>query len=290
MSKKISFLEAEWKPAKCAEALFHIVSAPYEKTVSYGEGTRKGPAAIIKASQRLEAFDCISIPGEAGIYTHKPLDCGGGHRKALARISAKVREIISSNKIPVVLGGEHTVTLGSIIALNEELGKEFGVIQFDAHTDLRDSYQGTKFSHGCVMRRIYSDFEIKILQIGIRSLSYEEHLFRIENKIPHIDADRFTFSAKPEISFPSDFPENVFVTIDVDALDPSIMPATGTPEPGGLDWAQIMYCLDAICAKKRVIGFDVVELAPIKGMHAPDFTIARLIYNFMGMIARKQAR
>ncbi len=282
------FLEYELPPSEEASALFHIVSAPYEKTVSYGKGTANGPAAIISASQRLETFDCVSVPGACGIFTHKPLDCRGSDSAALGRISDKVGQIASRGAIPVVLGGEHTVTVASAEAIKKAHGDDFGVIQFDAHTDLRDSYQGSRFSHGCVMRRIFSDFGIPIFQIGIRSLSEEEAVFRINNRIGSMDAGSFAFSARPELVLPDDFPKKVFVTVDVDALDPSIMPATGTPEPGGLGWHQLMACLEAISLTRDVLGFDVVELAPIKGFHFPDFTAARLVYNFMGMIIRSR--
>ncbi len=286
MKKHTHFLETEIQPSIPEKALFHFISAPYEKTVSYGKGTAKGPAAILKASLRLETFDGISIPGNSGIHTCKPLDCRGPHTKALGRITRNVEQVISMGAVPVVLGGEHTVTLGSAEAFFRNYGKNFAIVHFDAHTDLRDSYQGSKYSHGCVMRRIFSDLGIGIFQIGIRSLSYEEHVFRLENKIGHLDACEFAFGKTPELCLPAGFPDNIFVSIDIDALDPALIPATGTPEPGGLSWYQMMYCLDALSRKKRVIGFDLVELAPIPKVHSADFAAARLIYNFMGFIAR----
>jgi agmatinase len=272
------FLESEIPDLPPEQCLFHIIPAPYEKTVSYGGGTAKGPEAILEASYQLEAYDGESCPCERGIHTHEP-------QYSLEFLEREISNVLKIGKVPIMLGGEHTVTYAALKAL-KEAGEEFGVIQFDAHADLRDTYEGDKFSHACVMRRAV-DMEIPIFQIGVRSLSVGEVELRKELKIPHLDGYEIGRSGIPANLLPDGFPEKVYVTIDVDGLDPSIMPSTGTPEPGGLTWFQAMDCLEKIVADKTVIGFDAVELAPIENFHAPDFLVARMIYNLMGLMTRK---
>jgi agmatinase len=282
------FLASEIVPAKPEDCLFHVIPVPYEKTVSYGSGTAAGPLAILESSQQLELFDGIDIPAEHGIYTHPPVDCSGPDEESLEKIAETVSRVLSLKKIPVVLGGEHTVGVGAFRAVKRHF-KDFGIVQFDAHADLRDSSHGTPLSHACVMRRGV-DMGIPIFQIGVRSLSWEEHLFRKERNIGHLDASAIGMGMVPQTILPDDFPRDIYITFDVDGLDPSIMPATGTPEPGGLGWYQTFSALSVVMRGRRVIGFDVVELAPIPGIHAPNFTAARLIYNLFGMISRQARR
>ncbi|NNJ69893.1 MAG: agmatinase, partial [Kiritimatiellales bacterium] len=241
-------------------------------------GTAKGPTAIIEASYQLEAFDGASQPCIFGIHTHPA-------QYTLEAIGKTITGIIDAGRIPVMLGGEHTVTYSALKAL-KDAGEPFGVIQFDAHADLRESYEGDRFSHACAMHHAV-EMGIPLFQIGVRALSIPEVELRREKNIPCLDGYAIGRSGIPENLLPEDFPEKVYVTFDVDALDPSIMPATGTPEPGGLDWFQTFECLEQIVQSKTVIGCDFVELAPIESMHAPDFLVARLIYNFMGLITRK---
>jgi len=274
------FLDSETPDLPQNQCLFQVIPAPYEKTVSYGGGTVQGPAAIILASGQLEAYDGTSCPCEHGIHTMEPA-------ATLEAIEAAVAKVSAMGKIPVMLGGEHTVTYGALKALQER-GEEFGVIQFDAHADLRDTYEGDKFSHACVMHRAL-EMGLPLVQIGVRALSPPEVELRKKYAIHHHDADQFGRHGLPAQLLPADFPQKVYITFDVDGLDPSIMPATGTPEPGGLSWWQAMDCLTAITSSRTVIGFDVVELAPIANLHAPDFTAARLIYNLMGYITRAMA-
>ncbi|OGV48115.1 MAG: agmatinase [Lentisphaerae bacterium GWF2_52_8] len=282
------FLGSDVPPSAPGKALFHVIPAPYEKSVSYGHGTALGPSAILEASQQLETFDGISVPADKGIYTHPALTCAGRHEKAIGEIAKAVGKSLKLGKMPVVLGGEHTVTNGCVEAL-KEYSPGFGLVQFDAHADLRDEYEGSPWSHACVMRRAF-EASIPIFQIGIRSLSVPEHRLRIEKKIPTLDASSIAASGIPAKLLPKNFPKKIFVTIDVDALDSSIMPSTGTPEPGGLSWQQMMTALQKVLDGREILGFDVVELAPVKGFHAPDFATARLIYNFMGMISRHRVR
>ena len=161
------------------------------------------------------------------------------------------------------------------------------MIQFDAHADLRKEYEGSKLSHACVMRRVVEELQIPLYQIGFRSFSQEESEFMASEKIPGIPAGTAVIESVTSIELPIDFPEKVFVTIDIDSLDPSILPATGTPVPGGLSWYQILSMLQSIVDQREIIGFDVVELAPIPGLHFCEFTAAQLVYQVMGMISRK---
>jgi len=279
------FLASEITSTPPENCLFHVIPVPYEKTVSYGGGTAAGPMAILESSQQLELFDGISIPAEYGIFTHPAVNCDGPDEAVLKRIETAVTDVLTIKKIPVILGGEHTVSVGAFRAVKRHF-KNFGIIQFDAHADLRDSYHGTPLSHACVMRRAV-DMNIPVFQIGVRSLSFEEHVLRQERRIGHLDADTIDMGPVPEIILPDNFPRDIYITFDVDGLDPSIMPATGTPEPGGLTWYQAFFALSAVMRNRRVIGFDVVELAPIPGIHAPNFTAARLIYNLFGMVSRQ---
>ncbi|MFV0435855.1 MAG: agmatinase [Desulfopila sp.] len=266
-----------------AEALFHLIAAPFEHSVSYGAGTAAGPEAILAASAQLELFTGKGIPAEHGIYTAPPVDCSGGVEKTLANIEQAVGAALAHNAIPVVLGGEHTVSCGVVAALKTRY-KEFGVIQFDAHADLRDSYGGSPWSHACVMRRIHEQ-GIPIYQLATRSYSLAEHHYRQTHAIAYRDGEEI-WQNGCNLTLPADFPEKVFITFDLDGLDSAVMPATGTPVPGGLSWYQAMAFIEAIMASRTCIGFDVVELAPITGLHGPDFAAAQLVYNIMDALCR----
>lgn len=284
---------------------FHIIPIPYEATVSYGGGTAEGPSAIIEASQQLEVWTGCSNPSEQGIYTWPAVDCRGDAEEVLLRIGNAIAEVHKIQEdsgtvpgkahalpVPVLLGGEHSVTLGALRQLKKK-HRDFGVVQFDAHADLRDTYEGSRYSHACVMRRAVDDLGLPLFQIGVRSLSPEEVLFRKKKNIPCLDARQAGFpllQAHNEISsktaplLPGSFPDKIFLTFDIDAFDASLMPATGTPEPGGLFWWDALNLIERAFAGRACIGFDVVELAPISHMHSPDYTAARLVYEIMGII------
>lgn len=284
-----AFMEDEIGCRRPEESLFHVIPVPWEATVSYGGGTADGPRAILEASDQLEVWDGRSIPAEAGICTVPAVYCTGDAEQVLARIEAAVAESARAGAVPVVLGGEHTVTLGVLRALTALHGEGgFGVVQFDAHADLRDAYEGTPYSHACVMHRAL-DMDIPIFQIGVRALSPPEVTLRKRRGIGHIDGADLPLAPPEAPVLPDDFPETVYITFDVDGLDASLMPATGTPMPGGLFWHQAMWLLDNVIAGRTVAGFDVVELAPAPGLHACDFTAAQLVYAIMGMIARGRA-
>ncbi len=177
-------------PSKPEDAQFHVIPVPYERTVSYGGGTNNGPDAILRASAQLELFDNKSVPADlGGIYTAKSVDCSGSIKETLINICDAVNTTIEFGKTPVILGGEHTVTYGAIEALYNKFGKDFGVVQFDAHADLRDSYDGTKYSHACIMKRVF-DLDIPFYQLGgTRSYSMEEHNLRLRHNIDYMDAE-----------------------------------------------------------------------------------------------------
>lgn len=273
----------EFPGVPAEDARFHIVPVPLERSVSYGKGTQGGPAAILHASRELEAFDGRGTPGKAGIYTAPAIDCAAPRstEDVLAEAGQYVARAVRGGHVPIVLGGEHTVSIGPVKALVES-GETFGVVQFDAHADLRDAYEGNALSHACAAKRIL-DLGIPVFQIGVRSLSEPEALLRVERGIPHRDAEECLEGGPAVMALPDGFPRTLYVTFDVDALDPSIMPSTGTPEPGGLTWTQAVAGLRIVLRGRRLLAADVVELAPIPGMHAPDFTAAKLVYTLMGL-------
>ncbi len=316
------FLASELPLLPAGQCRFHVIPVPYEASVSYAGGTADGPAAILEASSQLEVWTGRSIPSRLGIYTHPAVDCLGTAEEVLARIEAAVAAALdagpqgeppqavipppptlsmparrSASVLPVVLGGEHTVSLGGLRALKKRYG-HFGVVQFDAHADLRDTYEGTPYSHACVMRRAVDDLGLELFQVGVRSLSPEEAVFRAQKCIPHLDARTARFprpwgssrggknGMRPvNALLPASFPERLFLTFDIDALDASLMPATGTPEPGGLFWWDALHLVERCLAGRIVLGFDVTELAPLPRMHAPTYTAARLVHEIMGIIA-----
>ena len=280
------FLASEVPPRPADQCLFHVIPVPYEATVSYGGGTAAGPEAILAASDQLELFDGEGCPGEHGIFTHPPVNCAGPAEQVLERISAATRRALDLNGLPVLLGGEHSLTYGPLAALRERFGR-FGVIQFDAHADLRDSYEGSPWSHACVMRRAVADLDLPLVQIGNRLLCLEEKEARGRYAVTAWDAPFLYRHGLPDALMPVDFPDQVFLTFDVDGLDPSVIPDTGTPVPGGLGWYQALDLAARALAGRRLLGFDVVELAPRPDHIVSDFAAARPVYALMGLALSK---
>jgi agmatinase len=254
--------------------------------VSFGCGTARGPAAIIAASQQLERWDGFSEPLTAGINTTPFIDCSGDIAVILKNIEETVLSVADRGKIPVVLGGEHTVSLAPIRALAGKSSKPIGIIQLDAHADLRNSFEGTPYSHACVMRRALEEFGCRLFQFGVRALCREEVDYRTKHRVEHLDGRAIFTTNLADFQLPADFPENIYLTLDVDGLDPSVIGATGTPVPGGPTWYQALTFLERALAGKKILGFDVVELAPKQGDHASDFAAAQLVYSVMGIITR----
>ncbi|HTN29153.1 MAG TPA: agmatinase [Burkholderiales bacterium] len=283
------FMDTEIPELSPDKARFHVLPVPYEKTVSYGHGTALGPGAIIAASGQLERWDGASDPGAEGIYTWPAVDCSGEPDEVIHQIRAAVWRILALGKMPVVLGGEHTVTWGVIQAYFEAGLQDFGVVQIDAHADLRDAYEGDPLSHASVMRRIV-EAGIPLVQLGIRAFCEEEVEARKKHGVIAYDAADIVPKGIDRIELPKDFPANVFFTLDVDGIDPSVLPATGTPVPGGLGWYQTLGLFESVARQRRIIGFDVMEFAPIAGFHAFDFAAALLTYKLMGIVQRCSMR
>lgn len=267
-----------------------IIPAPLEYTVSYGAGTAGGPAAILAASAQLELYDeeLASIPAEHGIGTLAPLAFAGrDHAAALAVIHEAVAAVVAHGQLPVTLGGEHSLSAPCVRAVQEAAGfVPLGIVQFDAHSDLRDSYDGSPLSHASAMRRVLDVPGVTLLQVGIRSISPDEIADRRAGRAPStiLWAHELAAGQADFATALAALPPRIYVTVDIDALDPGVMPATGTPEPGGLGWYGLLGMLRAVAATKTVVGVDVVELAPIPGLHAPDFLAAKLIYRLLGAI------
>jgi agmatinase len=286
------FLASEFPNTSAAEALFHIIPVPLEESVSYIGGTAHGPAAIIEASQQLEVWDGFGIPGQAGISTAPAVDCKGTRESIYAGIHQAVSQSLSyqgpmGRPIPIILGGEHSLTLPVIEAFAESYGREsIGIIQFDAHADLRDQLDDNPYSHACVMRRIVESLGVRLLQLGTRAVSPEEMVFRREHSILHFDARELATENRTSLPLPADFPPHVYISFDLDGLDASIMPATGTPVPGGLSWYQALSLLESIGRQRKIIGCDIVELAPLAGFVAPTFLAAELVHRMMGVAMR----
>ncbi len=269
---------------------FSVLQVPYDLTTSYVSGTRNGPRAIIEASAHMELYDeeLGFEPYKAGIETLPPLEPTAlGPEHMIDRVRDAAVEVLDNGRVPVLLGGEHSVTLGLVRALRER-HPTLSVFHLDAHADMRDRYQDTPFNHACVARRIS---EIcPIVQAGVRSLSREEALF-----LKDCTAVRTYYAADIRKgvdwgAVADGLSDEVFITIDLDVFDPSIMPATGTPEPGGLGWYEVLDALGTVISKKNVVGFDLVELSPIPGNVAPDFLAAKLAYKVMGYMERSLRR
>ncbi|MBO4316776.1 MAG: agmatinase [Mailhella sp.] len=279
------FLSSEVPPCSPQEARFHVIPVPYEATVSYMGGTRRGPDAILEASDQLELFDGTGYPGEKGIFTQPAVDCSGSAEQVMERIAGAVRYALQCHAIPIALGGEHALTYGELKALHEIYGA-FGVIQFDAHADLRDTYDGTKWSHACAMRRAVDDLGLPLVQFGNRIFCREELEVRKRCSIMSWDAPTLHHEGTRCVTLPDTFPENIFITFDVDGLDPSVIAETGTPVPGGLGWQMALDIIHALSVQRRIIGADVVELSPRQGHVVSDFAAAMLTYVLMGAADR----
>lgn len=262
-----------------------VLPVPFDYTASYKTGARDGPQAILTASKNLELYDeeTGTEVYTHGFYTMEPMEPVLPVEDMVKAIKNTVLSILNNDQFPVTLGGDHSVSIGAIEAIYKKYGR-INIIQFDAHTDMRESYLGTPYNHACVMRRVW---ELgNVIQIGQRATSLEEMEFLIAQKRLPIWAKEVIYDRNRAISHLIERLEPIptYITIDVDSMDPSIMPATGTPEPGGLGWFDLLECLRAIIQHTKVIGFDVVELSPLPGYHAADFLVARLIYKLISYI------
>lgn len=274
------FLDSELSASERTEdALFRIIPMPLERTVSYGAGTIKGPEAIIEASNELERLCNNKEPCASGILTEAAVDCTGPLPEIMERLARRTEAAVNEGKIPVTLGGEHSLTYGAVMGVARALGKPIGIVQIDAHADLRVSYQGEKHSHASVMHLLTQE-GVHLAQFGVRALSEQEIESRTNNNVFFKDAEELVTGNILAADLPDDFPELVYVSFDVDGLDPSQMPATGTPVPGGLGYYQALRLVEHALKGKKCVGFDVVELAP-DGNVAWDFTAAQITYRLM---------
>jgi agmatinase len=267
-----------------------ILPVPYDLTTSYQAGGRFGPSAILDASTQVELYDdeLGSEPCNIGIHTLPALEPIATNPEAMhSRVQDVVGAIIDAGKFPITLGGDHSITIGVLNSLKERY-EEFSVLQLDAHADLRDTYHESRVSHACVARR--ASEMASVTQIGIRSISSDEIEF-VKNaaQVKTIFARELNSGLDSALSAIDDLKGPVYLTLDVDVFDPSIMPATGTPDPGGLDWYAVTALIKKLFQTKEIIGCDVVELAPIGGMKAPDFLVAKLVYKIIGYYSQKSS-
>lgn len=254
-----------------------IGQVPYDATTSYQPGARFGPRAILDASRQVELYDLElkrDVTKRVKIATLPELEIDLSSPEANVEQVARFAESIAKQKkFLVTVGGEHSITPGLVRPLAAR-SKDLTVVQIDAHTDMRDDYEGTKWNHACAMKRC-RDLGVRVVHVGIRNSAEEEQKF--------LDP-RDVFSA-PEVPVAKILSriqtKNVYLSIDVDGFDPSIMPSTGTPEPGGLSWSQVLGLIRAVTRERKLVGADVVELAPIPGLVAPDFLVAKLVYKII---------
>jgi len=261
-----------------------VLPIPFDRTSSWIKGSSKGPSAVIKASANMEMYDIATGTNvaERGIYTSPPV-VAKTPGELVDRTYKLAKGLLDDGKFVVGLGGEHSVSVGLVKAHAEKFS-ELSVLQLDAHLDLRDEYMGSKLNHACVMARV-NELVDNIVQVGIRSADEEEveaaDLSRVFLARDIIGRKNWYGDALGFLS------KKVYVTIDLDVFDPSLIPSVGTPEPGGLGWYDVMGFLSELARKKRIVGFEVVELCPIKGLHAPDFTTAKLIYSLLSYVFGK---
>lgn len=287
-SVKNNFLGIEDKYSDYKNSRIVMLPVPYEQTTSYGKGTAKGPKAILNASHYVEFFDEelnreLCFEKGNGICALHPVEFKNKTgRKALDLIYRNVKKIIDDGKFAVTLGGEHSISTATVQAHFDSY-KNLSILHFDAHSDLRPEYEGSKYSHASFAARV-SEFTLNITQVGIRAQCKAEYDFIKEKKINTFYAFEIRdgkYGEDWQKKVLEKLDENVYITFDVDYFDPSIMPSTGTPEPNGFFWDETMKLLKMLGEKRKVVGFDVVELSPRKNFPYPDFLTAKLIYKML---------
>jgi agmatinase len=272
------FLGTDLEKNHFEEAEIILQSLPYDGTSSWGKGADRGFEAMIEASEYVETYD-IETDSEVytrGIHLPDPVIDESSPEANTEAVYSRTRELLQSGKFLTFFGGEHSVSIGTIRAFREAW-PDLTVLQMDAHTDLRPEYHGSPFNHACALHE--ASKHVNLVQVGIRSTDTVE--------LPYLNRNQCYFAE--EIAGTTGWMEksigqmtdNVYITFDLDCFDPSVMPSTGTPEPGGLDWITVIRYLRKVFQEKNVVGFDIVELAPIEGLHAPDFTAAKLYYKML---------
>ena len=274
--------DSNWTDYKSAKII--VFPVPYDYTATWQKGADLGPEAIIEASAHVELYD-IETDTEVhlqGIHTFQLLHFPSSPEDMSQVIKQNFSSFVKDGKFPVMLGGNHSITPGAVQGM-KEFFSDLSVLQLDAHADLRESYNGSMFNHACVMQRVKE--VCPAVQVGVRSMDREE--------FHRLDIERVFFAR--DIPLEDDWIDkvvdllssHVYVTIDLDVFDPSVMPSTGTPEPGGLDWYQVIGLLRKVAEKRHVVGFDVVELMPNEYNKAPDFMAAKLVYKFLSYVFKK---
>lgn len=258
-----------------------LLPVPFDATSTWGKGADKGPAAFLEASENMELYD-IETDSEAylaGVYLAPPPDICGSPEAMASKIKSLTHKFLDDDKLFTMIGGEHSVSIGAIMAAAESFDN-ISVLQLDAHADLRKSYLGSEYNHACALH--WASKNTNLVQVGIRSMDISEKIYmnpenvffaeKIQNLVNHQKkiADKLT--------------KNVYITIDLDFFDPSIMPSTGTPVPGGLYWGETLSLLKLVSKTKNIVGFDIVELAPNENNKAPDFLAANLYYKILSYI------
>jgi agmatinase len=256
-----------------------VLPVPYERTTTYRKGTAHGPAAVLEATAQVEFYDHRTGAEPCALGVGTDLEWKAYPRTlTLDRIQARVEHWLRRGVRTAMIGGEHTVTLPAVRAYKKHF-KDFAVVQWDAHADLRMEYEGTPFNHACVMRRVWEE-GVPVLPLGIRALSREEAQFLKKGRRPVMWANAMDLTRYGRML--DRLPERVYLSVDVDAFDPAVVPTTGTPEPGGLGYWQAAEFLDLLAKKKTIIGMDLVEAMPVEGQEHGIFACARFLYQMVG--------
>jgi agmatinase len=278
MDKTVNFADIPDEFAQLEKAKIVIIPVTYDGTSTWGKGADKGPEAFLEASKNMELYD-IETDSEVykkGIYVASPITEDSSPEAMAEDVYKATIKYIQEDKFVTLFGGEHSISIGSIRAFNESF-QNLSVLHFDAHADLRQSYNGSKYNHACALHE--ASKTTNLVQVGIRSMDAREKEFMKREKVffAHeiFSDDRWIDKVVDKLS------DNVFITFDLDAFDPSIMPSTGTPEPGGLFWYNTLHLLKKVFQKKRVVGFDIVELCPSLLNKSPDFLSAKLFYKML---------
>lgn len=276
--KIIHFGDNEIPATDLEDSRIVVLPICYENAPSYGTGSKEGPLHILNASTQLESIDEETLTnwGEIGIHTLTPLAPSDDPEKAVDEMKRAATAVLEKNKFLLSLGGDHAISIGPIMAA-AEIYPDLGVLQIDAHLDLRDTWNGSRYNHACVMRRVVEDLNLQVVQVGIRSFSPEEADYIKRKKLKPfyahtIDPSDDYWRRKVVHSLP----EKVYITIDLDGLDPSVLPGTGTPEPGGLSYRQLVKLIKAVGKEKQVVAADINELAKIDGSQVSEYTAAKI--------------
>lgn len=285
----IDFLAVEDGQPSLKDSKFAVIPVPYEKTVSYGGGTDKGPEAILEASSQVELWDeeTKKETWREGIHTLPEINCKGKAEVVFARIEKFAADFISKHKaLPIYLGGEHSISQALINPYIKKYGKKLSVLHFDAHADLRKDYEGDPRSHASALYP--ASRKVKVVQVGIRSVGEDErgeiNKGNVKTFLMHenLDIKKLIPAVLKQLT------DTVYITIDVDGFDPSVVPGTGTPQPGGFMWYEGLALFKQVIAKKNIVAIDVVETAPMKGNSISEFNVAKLVYRLMGYLSQKK--